>query len=94
MNNNQFLLERILADPSDSSSIKLVEGVDNNSTSESIREKNDTSKDGNYICPSTVTYSQPLRASNIDGEWKIIVNLREREGGAKYSQTVRLEECR
>ncbi|XP_067133384.1 uncharacterized protein [Centruroides vittatus] len=95
MNNNQFLLERILADPTDSSSINLVEGVDGNSTSGNIREKNGTgSRDGNYICSSTVTYARPLRASNIDGDWKVIVNLKEREGGAKYSQTVRLEECR
>ncbi|XP_043212138.1 uncharacterized protein LOC122376374 [Amphibalanus amphitrite] len=45
-----------------------------------------------YVCSSAVSYVQPLRAVNTDGDWRTIVN------GIKvhydtFTQTVRLEEC-
>jgi len=48
---------------------------------------------GGYICPSLVSYVQPRRARNIDGLWKVILNLRERYKGLEYKQNVRLEQC-
>lgn len=55
--------------------------------------KPDYYKDGGYICPSTVSYVQPRRAKNTDGNWKVILNLRERYKGQDYKQNVRLEQC-
>lgn len=45
-----------------------------------------------YLCPSTPSYIQPLRAVNADGKWRIVVN-RVESYGTQYSQTVRTEEC-
>ena len=45
-----------------------------------------------YLCPSATYYAQPLRAMNIEGKWKIIVNKIE-SYGYKYTQTARVEEC-
>ena len=41
-----------------------------------------------YICPSDVAYSRPLRAQNVDGEWRVIV-----QDVAYYTQTQRVETC-
>ncbi|KAI1297762.1 hypothetical protein HDE_04453 [Halotydeus destructor] len=38
-------------------------------------------KDGGDTCPSTVSFVQPRRARNVDGMWKIILNLRGRYRG-------------
>lgn len=45
-----------------------------------------------YLCSSEILYARPLRAINIDGKWRIIVN------GIKVhyeilTQTTRIEEC-
>jgi hypothetical protein len=40
-----------------------------------------------YICPSDVAYGRPLRAQNVKGEWRVIVNLHY------YTQTARFETC-
>ncbi|XP_067128966.1 neurotrophin 1-like [Centruroides vittatus] len=40
-----------------------------------------------YLCPSTTLYARPLRAKDVDGKWKIIVNVE------KYYQTTRIESC-
>lgn len=45
-----------------------------------------------YLCPSETAYVQPLRAANVEGKWRIIVNNVE-SYGYKYTQTARLEEC-
>lgn len=45
-----------------------------------------------YLCPSETAYIQPLRAVNINGKWRIIVNAVK----AHYetlTQTARIEEC-
>lgn len=45
-----------------------------------------------YLCPSETKYIQPLRAVNVHGKWRIIVNHVK----AHYellSQTARVEEC-
>lgn len=55
--------------------------------------KPDYYKDGGYICPSTVSYVQPRRAKNTEGNWKVILNLRERYKGQDYKQNIRLEQC-
>lgn len=45
-----------------------------------------------YLCPATTTYVQPLRAVNVEGKWRIIVNNAD-SYGYKLDQHVRLEEC-
>ena len=45
-----------------------------------------------YLCPSATGYVQPLRAMNVDGKWRTIVN-RVESYGIKYTQTARVEEC-
>jgi hypothetical protein len=45
-----------------------------------------------YLCPSETAYIQPLRAVNVHGKWRIIVNAAK----AHYetlTQTARIEEC-
>jgi len=45
-----------------------------------------------YLCPSETAYIQPLRAVNVNGKWRIIVNAVK----AHYetlTQTARIEEC-
>ena len=41
-----------------------------------------------YICPSEVLYARPVRAKNIHGEWRVIV-----QNVAYYTQTQRVETC-
>lgn len=41
-----------------------------------------------FICPSDVKYARPLRAKNVDGEWRVIV-----QDVAYYTQTQRVESC-
>jgi hypothetical protein len=43
-----------------------------------------------YICPSDVHYARPLRALNIDGEWRAIIQDVAWPG---YTQTQRIETC-
>jgi hypothetical protein len=43
-----------------------------------------------YICPSDVVYARPLRAVNVDGEWRVIVQDIAWPG---YTQTHRVEKC-
>ncbi|KAK4012463.1 hypothetical protein OUZ56_024702 [Daphnia magna] len=45
-----------------------------------------------YLCPSSTGYVQPLRAINVEGKWRTIVN-RVESYGIKYTQTARVEEC-
>lgn len=45
-----------------------------------------------YLCPSSTGYIQPLRAINVDGKWRTIVNHVE-SYGIKYTQSARIEEC-
>jgi len=41
-----------------------------------------------YLCPSDVKYAKILRASNVEGKWRVIVN-----DVHYYTQTARLETC-
>ena len=45
-----------------------------------------------YLCPSATSYVQPLRAVNVEGKWRVIINKVE-SYGYKYTQTARIEEC-
>lgn len=48
----------------------------------------------NALCKSNVFMSQPRRAKNISGQWKVIVNLPgHKYRGVAISQMVRVEEC-
>ena len=40
------------------------------------------------ICPSQVLYARPVRAKNVDGEWRVIV-----QNVIGYTQTQRVEMC-
>jgi len=41
-----------------------------------------------YLCPSDVVYGKPLRAANVEGKWRVIVNDIH-----YYTQTARVETC-
>ena len=41
-----------------------------------------------FICPSDVAYARPLRAKNVAGEWRVIV-----QNVGYYTQTQRIESC-
>jgi len=45
-----------------------------------------------YLCPSTTAYVQPLRAVNVEGKWRVIVNKVE-SYNYKFDQHARVEEC-
>lgn len=45
-----------------------------------------------YLCPSTIAYVQPLRAVNVEGKWRVIVNKVE-SYGVRFDQHARVEEC-
>ncbi|XP_045036301.1 neurotrophin 1-like [Daphnia magna] len=61
------------------------------STENSVNEL-DKFNDEVYLCPSSTDYVRPLRAINVEGKWRIIVNRIE-SYGVKYTQTARIEEC-
>lgn len=41
-----------------------------------------------YICPSSAKYIMPKRARNVEGHWRVIVNV-----PSYYTQTIRWERC-
>jgi len=45
-----------------------------------------------YLCPSETAYIQPLRAVNVHGKWRIIVN-HVKAHYETLTQTARIEEC-
>ncbi|XP_045036296.1 neurotrophin 1 isoform X4 [Daphnia magna] len=53
-------------------------------------EKGNWIGDEGYICPSDVLYARPLRAINVEGEWRVIVQDVAWPG---YTQTQRIEKC-
>lgn len=60
-------------------------------TALSIDQLNDFAEE-TYLCPSTTAYIQPLRAVNVEGKWRVIVNHLE-SYGYKFTQSARVEEC-
>ena len=49
-------------------------------------------KEETYLCPSSTDYIQPLRAVNVDGKWRVVVNKVESYNYV-FTQTARTEEC-
>jgi hypothetical protein len=45
-----------------------------------------------YLCPSETAYIQPLRAINVHGKWRIVVN-HVKAHYETLTQTARIEEC-
>lgn len=45
-----------------------------------------------YLCPSETAYIQPLRAVNVHGKWRIVVN-HVKAHYETLTQTARIEEC-
>ena len=45
-----------------------------------------------YLCPSEVKYIQPLRAVNVHGKWRIVVN-HVKAHYETLTQTARVEHC-
>ncbi|KAF2350303.1 Spaetzle, partial [Trinorchestia longiramus] len=45
-----------------------------------------------HLCTSHSSYVRPLRAMNVDGDWRVIVNV-IKVNYEDLTQTVRLEEC-
>ncbi|GBL97993.1 Neurotrophin 1 [Araneus ventricosus] len=48
----------------------------------------------NYICSSKIRYGFPLRAKDVNGQWKVIVNIEKDVGQGRFVQPVRLEVCK
>ncbi|XP_046657543.1 neurotrophin 1-like isoform X1 [Daphnia pulicaria] len=86
------------ADVADQSADNLVDGLtslaeahfDYSNYKGKFFEKGHWSGDEGYICPSDVVYARPLRAVNVDGEWRVIVQENAWPG---YTQTQRVETC-
>ena len=80
----------------DQSANNLVDGVTNveeNNFDYSLYngepfDKGNWVGDEGYICPSDVLYARPVRARNVDGEWRVIV-----QNVNYYTQTQRIESC-
>ena len=60
-------------------------------TSNSVDELKDLSEE-TYLCPSSTAYVQPMRAINVEGKWRVIVNKVE-SYNYLFTQTARIEEC-
>ena len=54
------------------------------------RNGNETEQsEENYACDVSTKYGMPLRAKNLAGVWRIVVNIQGR-----FSQPVRMEICK
>ncbi|XP_065567422.1 neurotrophin 1-like [Artemia franciscana] len=71
--------DQLYADVLDQGTIDSVDGLK-------------TIKEETYLCPSDTIYGRPLRAINSEGKWRIIVNYEDNY--SKYTQTIRIEQCR
>ncbi|KAK4012658.1 protein spaetzle [Daphnia magna] len=60
-------------------------------TPNSVDELKDLEEE-TYLCTSSTTYVQPLRAVNVDGKWRVIVNNVE-SYNYLFTQSARIEEC-
>jgi hypothetical protein len=60
-----------------------------NYTGKTFEKANWIGEEG-YICPSNVHYARPLRALNVDGEWRAII---QDIAWPRYTQTQRVETC-
>ncbi|KFM63603.1 hypothetical protein X975_07396, partial [Stegodyphus mimosarum] len=85
LNSDSFLLERLVMPDQQLDKINLI--GQNNS-------EEDTKTEENYICKSDIKYGTPLRAKNVLGKWKVIVNMERAIGRGRFIQPVRLEVCR
>lgn len=79
LHSNTFLTERLAGPQHLPTSMRLVER--NGSETDQSEET--------YACEVATKYGEPLRAKNLAGEWRIIVNLQGR-----FSQPVRMEVCK
>ena len=70
--------------------LALYKDVDVN-TKNSVETLNHI-KQETYLCPSTISYVQPLRAVNVDGKWRVIANKLV-SYDYKFEQSARVEEC-
>ena len=91
-----YMLARQYVDEKDQSADDLVErlGKSVENTIDYSHYKGDGYSKGNwvggqgYVCPSQVEYGRPLRARNIEGLWRVVVN-----DPSHCTQTQRLEVC-
>ncbi|KAK4012464.1 hypothetical protein OUZ56_024703 [Daphnia magna] len=60
-------------------------------TSNSVDDLKDLEEE-TYLCPSSTAYVQPMRAVNVDGKWRVIVNKVE-SYDYLFTQSARIEEC-
>ena len=93
---NDLVLARKYAERKDQSADDLVSSVGRVKENQldysfykgdPFEKSNWMGKEG-YICPSDVQYVRPLRAKNVQGNWRIIVN-----DPSYLTQTQRLETC-
>lgn len=85
LNSDSFLLDRLVL-----SDQQRLDGIPLVGESGSGKEE---SQD-NYVCQSDLEYGTPLRAKNVQGRWKVVVNIEGAIGGGKFIQPVRTEVCR
>ncbi|GFS45388.1 neurotrophin 1 [Trichonephila inaurata madagascariensis] len=84
LNSDPLLMDRLTLPDQQLDAISLVE----QNVSESLDSQD------NYICKSDIKYGLPLRAKDIKGQWKIIINVEKAMGGGRFMQPVRLEVCK
>lgn len=91
-----MLVLKKYAEVADQSADNLVDGVtsleekkfDYSSYNGNTFDKSNWVGGAGYVCPSEVMYARPVRAKNINGEWRVIV-----QNVAYYTQTQRMETC-
>ncbi|GFT91365.1 neurotrophin 1 [Nephila pilipes] len=84
LNSDSLLMDRLTLPDEQLDGISLVE----QNVSESLESQD------NYICKSDIKYGLPLRAKDIKGTWKVIINIEKAMGGGRFLQPVRLEVCK
>nr|CAH0105821.1 unnamed protein product [Daphnia galeata] len=73
-------------------SAKNTQSLDKLANTDNSVDGFDKLNDEFYLCLSSTDYVRPLRAINVEGKWRTIVNGVE-SYGIKYTQTARVEEC-
>ncbi|CAL1272989.1 unnamed protein product [Larinioides sclopetarius] len=84
LNSDPFLMDRFSMPDQQLDTISLVE-------QDRLEHPENTA---NYICSSQIRYGFPLRAKDINGKWKVIVNIEKDVGQGRFAQPVRLEVCK
>ncbi|GIY22979.1 neurotrophin 1 [Caerostris darwini] len=83
LNSDSFVMNRFAMPDQQLDAMSLIED-----------KLQDPKKPNDFICNSDIKYGMPLRAKDVKGKWKVIVNMDKNTGGGRFTQPVRLEVCK